>query len=366
MRPDLFVKNHIEAMDAQLTSAISTSLKQSENDNKNGNDQKAPITVHKTNVAIQKSTGNEPMEPNRDRSKYSILNPQMRSHINQDVPLLPNGSELQRRNKSIVLSHTCGFDSIVSIYGTIYIDDSIMRRVIDESTSRFANFIQLLFERNKIDSKIEFARYEFLKEIFPNQEAIKELKNLTSFNCETAIDGLFRSMCTINADILSSRQRMEKCSSCEHEHRMESPFVNYNANDFDFKDVQKSIVPERVRVCNDCQKKTMTIEDQFHDVVVIDCEPLIKNNKLTTSIENIAKQISLNDDEYVLFAVIQYDSNIKHFIPHIRRPTNTWECYDDLQRTKSNTNIKDEMQIFMLFYRKKLSGMYLGASIHVS
>lgn len=358
MRADFFVKNHIEAVESQLTLAFSKSIKQNKDKNENENEkknQKAPIkNRRKTDIISHKK---EPTMQSKDRNKSSILNPQPRTHINQHVPLLPNGSELQRRNKSIVLTNTCGFDSIASIYGAMYIDDSIIRSVIDNSSSKFAAFIKLLFQQKKIPT-IEYARYEFMKEIFPDQNAVKELSDLTSFNCATGISDLFSSMCMNNADVLSSRKRMAKCSKCGDQQLSELPFVNYDIANFDFKNVQQSIVAEKDRVCNACLKKPVAIEDEFNEMVVIDCELLSKSNELT-SIKDIQNQINLKGDEYELFATIEYDPQLKHFIPHIKRKSNDWETHDDLSHMKSDTDINEEMFIFMLFYKKKSNGMYL-------
>lgn len=363
-RPDLFVKNHTDVIDSQLTLAFSKAIKQNkydenvENDKNGGNDR---ITVRKTNdTCIPQEQ--KAMMPNKDRNKSSILIPQMRSHVNHHVPLLPNGSELQRRNKSIVLTHTCAFDSIASIYAAIYVDNPIMRSNIDNSTSKFAAFIKLLFQHKEINSKIEFARYEFLRENFPDKKGIKELPNLVSFNCDIA--GLFSTMC-LNNDILASRQRTEKCSKCAYEKPTESPFVNYSTEQFEFKNVQKSIVAERNRVCGTCNRKTVIIEDEFHDIVAIDCESITGQNE-QTSINNIEKRIKLKEDEYELFAAVQYDSKIKHFIPHIKRSSNDWETHDDLCRTKSDTNIDKEMNIFMLFYKRKSNGKYLDVCVFIN
>lgn len=365
MRTDLFVKNHIEILDSQLTLAFSKAIKQNQNDENDRNEeeenQKTPTTAREKNDT--KSSSHQ-KGSNKDRHKNSILIPKMRNCINYLVPLLPNGSELQRRMKSIVLTNTCAFDSLVSVYAALYIDNQIMRDKIDNSTSKFAQFIKLLFQQRNIDSKIEFARYEFLEEIFADGKAIKEVKNLVSINCHAPIGGLFRSMCTNNADILASRQRMEKCSACSYEDTSESPFVNYSMKDFDFKNVQSSIVPEKTRVCGACMKKTVVIDDQFYELVVIDCELASEKNEVT-SIKEIQSQINLKGIEYELLATIEFDSELKHFIPHIKRESNDWETYDDLSRMKTNTDVNGEMLIFMLFYKKKSNGKCLFSLKHL-
>lgn len=160
---------------------------------------------------------------------------------------------------------------------------------------------------------------------------------------------------------MSSRQRTQNCSNCGYKDTTESPFVNHTAK-IDFKNIQQSIEVERTRVCETCSQKTMIIEDQFHEVVVIDCESLDGEDELT-SINDIQQQVKLNEDEYELFATIEYDPRIKHFIPHIKRITHRWETYDDLNSVKTDTDIYEEMYIFMLFYKKKISGMYLVACI---
>lgn len=343
-------------MDTQLTLAFSKAMKQKECDQNEKSDETATITVCKANdidiLANEKKTA----MPNRDRNKYSILIPQMRTHVNQDVPMLPNGSELQRGKTSIVMKRACAFNSLTSTFAAAYIDFPTVRKNIDDSACKFAAYVKLLFQK-AIDSNVEFARYEFLREIFPDRKAIKEVKNLVSFDCDVSISGLFNSMCRSNADIVSSRQRMEKCSTCEYSDISQSPFVNMNYDDFDFKNVQQSVVAERTRVCNTCKKKTVTIEDQFHDIVAFDCDSSQRNE--ATTINEVQSQINLNDDEYDLFAAIQYDPDMKHFIPHIKRICNGWETYDDLHRLKSACDTNEEMLIFMLFYKKKSNGMYL-------
>lgn len=358
IRPDLFVKNHINAMDTELTLAFSKAIKQMESSSQNEkSDEKASITVQKAND-INISSNEQTVMPNRDRNIKSILIPQMRTHMHQDVPMLPNGSELQQGKTSIVMTHACAFNSVTSAFAAAYIDCPNMRNKIENSTCKFAAFLKLLFQKG-IDSKVEFVRYEFLREIFPDRKAIKELKNLVSFNCDVSISGLFTSMCASNADIMSSRQRTEKCSKCGHQDVSASSFVNFNYDGFDFKNVQQFVVAERTRVCNTCLEKTMTIEDQFHGIIAIDCESS-QQNELTT-INDIQNQINLNEDQYDLFAAIQYDPDMKHVIPHIKRISNYWETYDDLNRKKSVTNINEGMLVFMLFYKRKTNGIYLVA-----
>lgn len=345
-------------MDTELTSAFSKAIKQMERNQNEKSVERTLITVHKSNDIDTSSSEKQTVAPNRDRNIKSILIPQMRTHMHHDVPMLPNSSELQQGKTAIVMTHACTFNSVTSVFVAAYIDCPPMRNKIDNSTCKYAAFLKLLFQKGN-DSTVEFARYEFLREIFPDRKAIKELKNLVSFNCDVSISGLFNSMCASNADIVSSRQRMEKCSNCAHQDVSASSFVNFNFDGFDFKNVQQCVVAERTRVCNKCLKKTMAIEDQFHEIIAIDCESS-QQNELTT-ITNIQNQINLNEEQYDLFAAIQYDPEMRHFIPHIKRISNNWETYDDLLPQKSVTNINEEMFVFMLFYKKKTNGAYLVA-----
>lgn len=330
IRPDLFVSKHLEDIDSQLTLAFAKAIKQNTNAE---SDKRSSI---------------------KDRSKLSILTPQVRSNTKWHIPLLPNGSELQKNKKSIVLNHACAFDSLLSVYGALYIDNPTMRNKIDLSSSKFAIFIRPLIHK-KFEPKMEFARYQFLKDVFPDKKAIKERGDLILFDCDVAIAGLFESIYGTSTDIMSSRRRTQKCSTCGYKDATEHPFVNHTGQ-FDFKNVQKSLVPERTRVCDTCTRKTMTIEDQFHEIIVIDCESFDGKNEFTT-INDIQKQIKLNEVDYELVAAIEYDASIKHFIPHIKRITNDWETYDDCTTMKADTDVNEEMFIFMLFYKKKTNGV---------
>lgn len=80
------MKEHIDVIDSQLTLAISKAIKQkaSGNDELNAVDSKPPIKIYDTNGNDTKivSRNTEVIKPNKDRNKNSILNPQMRTHIN--------------------------------------------------------------------------------------------------------------------------------------------------------------------------------------------------------------------------------------------------------------------------------------------
>lgn len=264
-----------------------------------------------------------------------------------------------------MVTDTCGFDSLASVYGALYIDDSVIRQKIDERTCKFADFIKLLFQEKEVNSEIEFTRYELLKEVYP-KNAVMELKNPTLFKCKTAISGLFSNMCESNVDIMASRERKEICSSCTIEKVSESPLLHCDIQNFDFRNVQLSLLGERTRVCNICLKKSLQIEDLFHDIIAIDCEALTELEQKQIALENIENQIQLNGDEYNLFAAIQYDPTIHHYVAHIKRKSNEWETYDDLCRTKFDSIINEEIFVFMLFYQKKSKGMCLIKSIDES
>lgn len=136
----------------------------------------------------------------------SISIPQVRSSTTFRVPLLPNGSEIHLKNEYVVMKHTCSFDSLVSVFGAIFIDIAVMRDKFDSSTSKFANFIKSLLHR-KFDKEMEIARYELLKEVHPDKKALKKVGKLTSFYCDVSIGGFFTGMHTSNADVMSSRKR---------------------------------------------------------------------------------------------------------------------------------------------------------------
>lgn len=363
IRVDLFINEHIQALNTELTTAISKAIKQKQkqsNDDRDNDDvEPSPPIKSRQTESKRLNNSSQAAKPNRDRGNYSILDPRMRSHINYRVPMLPNGSEFQRGRNSYVVSNTCAIDTIVTVKAASYIDNTHIRNEMNGSSCKFAALVKLLFERKKIDSTIEFARFELLKENSPDDKAIQQINSLTYFNCETSVQGLISNMCSSNADILSSRRRTGNCSTCGTRWDFEAPFLNFNIEGFAFNNIQNSILPEKTRVCEKCLKKTMIVTETFSSTIAIDTEHVFQIDRQSTKINEIQNEINLNGEKYELSACIEHDPSIKHYIAHVKRKTNNWETYDDLARTKSDTDMEEERLIFVLFYGKKLNGWYM-------
>lgn len=96
-RADLFVENHINDLESQVTLAISKAIEPDkvDNDENDGIDQNPPIKVLHTNKNDANDTkdanacSQSTSKPSKGRNKNSILDPQSRCHISCHVLLLP-------------------------------------------------------------------------------------------------------------------------------------------------------------------------------------------------------------------------------------------------------------------------------------
>lgn len=78
---------------------------------------------------------------------------------------------------------------------------------------------------------------------------------------------------------------------------------------------------EKIRVCDTCGNKTMQTLEKFHDIVAIDCECLRKSQQILVCISDIQNEIILDEQQYELFAVIEFDPRLEHYIAHMKRKT---------------------------------------------
>lgn len=99
----------------------------------------------------------------------------------------------------------------------------------------------------------------------------------------------------------------------------------------------------------------MTLTKEYGDLLVFETEPLLSKYFFKEQIANVQNEISIADQMYQLYAVIEFDIVSEHFIAHVKRRNGIWQTFDDMKghvlcnKKTENTS----MNIFILFYLKK-------------
>lgn len=275
---------------------------------------------------------------------------------------------------SIVTVNTCGFDSIFLIYTALYFDYQNYREEIElfVGHSNFSELIKKYFDifkskstsKSKLKSKASSVssdlyddRNHILKELFTggyyrkSDNVIKNNKNIF-INCETGIGGLFGQICLEIGYNFASAIEMKFCCNCGTTKGTILPFLTIDASDVDVCNIQKSISSDhsKNKLCIAC-RHDCTIEKIYNNVLVLEVEPNVDvESQTTVAIQNLEGSIKV-EKTYHLFAVIEYKPTISHFVSHVKRKSNVWQTFDDMKPSETETDKKEEILPYMLFYR---------------
>lgn len=293
----------------------------------------------------------------------------------ENIPVFRNGYGSKNCRPTILTINTCAFDSIFSIYTCLYFDDPKYREYtkLFVAHSNFSELIKKYFDVFNSKSKLK-ASSESSQELYENRNNILNelfsgsyyrktsnvIKNSTDIfiNCATGIGGFFGQICLETSENIASAIETKICCNCETTKGKILPFLTIDVNDIDFRDIQKSILSSNRSLdilCKVC-KRECVIDKIFNNILVLEVE---QNNNVESqtmvAIKDITGAITV-ERTYDLFAVIQYNPTIQHFLSHVKRKRDVWKTYDDLKCSETETDTAEDILPYMLFYvnyRKK-------------
>lgn len=291
-------------------------------------------------------------QPKRgNRSQYSILN--LDAYC-QRVPLLANGSQISTKGHAFILSNTCAFDCIFSIYAAAFLDFQSIRVKFETNDCNFAKFVTKTINGKK--NGVNEARSRLLFEIYSTNSIYKHTitsdENVTMLNCFTAAEPLFRRLAVPN-EILYSVKKEKTCRECEQNditHDALVPLILDNLRlDNVEKNVRSAFLSKRSR-CSTCG----TDHERLHalsPIIVLDVERFVNGIE---KISNLQQVIQIDGHEYKLYGCIEHIASKLHYVAHIQRKNEKWETYDNLSSivkcNDKNTFEEKEGCICMLFY----------------
>lgn len=355
-RLDMYVCDHLEALKGQLCISIAQAKKSKEL----GATEEIAVTPIEVGQSIDnyEARKSQRAKERQSRSRSSILNPL--NSTNTIVPIFPNGCDNLSEQKLIIeLINTCGFDSIVSMFCCLYFDYESYRNIVDqEISSQFSRLLQLIYQQRRIEQAHEQIRYEILKRMLTKTSFLEETSNLIHINAGTTLNFMYTRVFINGNKFIGSKTETSKCMSCGSQREIMCSHINIILDEFDFRNVEKGIEANNNRQCTNCMQDIPAIEIKYNTVVAIDTEQTHfgGENIFSCKIDDITKTICLNEVEYELCGVIEHQPNPEHFISHVKRQSNEWLTYDDLVGRQYGTNVKDEIFVHMLFYKRKQFG----------
>lgn len=189
---------------------------------------------------------------------------------------------------------------------------------------------------------------------------------------------------------ICEKKNCESCDSVQNERNVR--FLPVIESIFDIRDIQSSIMPITTTnyKCNQCgstlrklrvpnkiiivdvdnpvphveeikkierdkkKHEEKKIEEKTEEIEESEDEGEVQGPMHTPlplfSIDDIAKTICVEGENFTLHAILRYDENIKHFYAKIRRPNGKWELYDDLNRTARTAKTDELDSIQALFF----------------
>lgn len=249
------------------------------------------------------------------RAHFSILNPQQ--NVDGRVPILKNG----HTNGNISTSNTCCFDSIFSVYATLYTDGYLQQPNVP---NLFFDFIKRTFQKGSrnVYQQIYNDHNVLLNKIYSSSSLKKSvtcIKNCTDINCMAGVGELFSAMCKGDCKTLASLIVSRKCH-CNEREEIVRPLISTNPRNLNLNQLTKNLNIlnefEFTKMCKGCKTfKVVTFE--YSNILAVEVEPISRSQVGCTCISEISPQITIEKINYSLYGVIEHVHQAAHFIEKV-------------------------------------------------
>lgn len=310
------------------------------------------------------------------RSKSSILNPHDVNYPYHNIPLMKNGDSdsvprYKVGRKTVVIEKTCAFDSLYCVYAAAYFDNDVIQKIINDAThdNEFSTFISNIVRRKKkkaksnrdFDRQLYSERTKLLYTLYSchYKKSILETEHTLNISCVTAFGPFVEKLILLDGAKLSSKTNTCTCTYCNETNIVQSPLVPVTLSTrakINLETFSKVIAPEECFSrckCANCGNE-MEVTTEYGSLLAFEIEPLLKNQMEKTQISAIQNEIYMNGQAYKLYAVIEFNDRLEHFLAHIKRKDDVWQTFDDVKKhVKCLKRIETlSMYAFMLFYMK--------------
>lgn len=287
------------------------------------------------------------------RSKGSILNCHDASYVFTHIPLLKNGY----RSNKIITTHTCPFDSIYAVAATAFIDYCQINeafKIAADNNAEFSSFVINVFQC--ADKKFK-AVYEERNRILQNLFLHVDSKRVVTtgqqacIDCKAGIGSMFAQIILRSEPHLASYLLKTNCSVCEFKSQRVCPFVPLASGNINLSSITPHIrIGAGTKFCEECHNKLIKTFE-FQNIITFEVEPSSAEHVKFKPSE-IQSVITIENNTYELFGMIEYDPALEHFVAHVKRKSNYWYTFDDLANRVHgfNFNNKGQIEVFMLFY----------------
>lgn len=293
--------------------------------------------------------GSEPKRKRRsylDPSKDLLLAKYSSKKQAVPIALLRNGhldmlKPAKIGNRSITLSNTCGFDSVVQLMATAYCDSDDFRIVVEANRELYDTCDIIIALVNEGVTRSTYRRRAVLLEKLFKANQLPE--GVIHVDVECAIGTLIPRI------LFDCASTTTTCSQCLYKSERCNQILEVEVQSPDSieEQIKKTIWPRLFRqkcVNPDCTGSLYKSTKLYESHMVL--EPVnvsARTLTLETSLDRLPKDINIEGQRYILRGLVGYtgpDTSIGHFIAFSLRCNDIWEEYNDLKKNPSRLLLK--------------------------
>lgn len=250
----------------------------------------------------------------------------------------------------IVMTNTCGFDSIVQLLACAYCDSNGFQQYIETLNDLGSLIINLVKEG--ITKKTYRLRASFLDKQWQRQQHPQGIYAIDLGGNISDIIKKLNMPCCI---------KVLKCTLCTYQEEHFDPFIEVSSEGnsiANFENNINAVVQERPirKKCSSCLCTGQVMKKIYVSATHVFLEPIDTSSKtleIRCALDNIPKSIKIRNSVYNLRGAVAYegpDCSLGHFIGYARRHNESWEQHDDRANKSTHCSPAKIVRIQLLLY----------------